>query len=292
MSRALFIHRRFRHPPASAEPIGTSTMPTSAPAGWTRIYSEDFLTPSALGSFVNNPTDDWFLDSSNAYANIIRSYPDGWDTTYGYSLNYASKTVDVLGSYQDAAGVFRMHAHTEVINGVQKSLTASLYPVIKPTAQTNNDKVSQIYGRYSCRFRTVGGFPSSGSRYGTAFFLWPANDVWAEGEVDFPEMGWGDVIRGFIHEIGNPQNNADIITTSTATDSDWHTAVIEWYPTALCLYLNGVMIKKTTSNVPQTPFRWGFQSGGHDGTPAVSVSGDLLVDWVTVESYNGAPVPI
>lgn len=68
--------------------------------------------------------------------------------------------------------------------------------------------------------------------YGTAFLLWPASDVWAEGEVDYPEMGWGGQIKGYVHKIGDPSVNAAIIDT-TVTTSGWHMATIEWLPTAL-----------------------------------------------------------
>lgn len=277
-------------PPPPVPPSTTlkSTMPTTSPSGWRRIYSQDFLTASPVGSFATSSPNDWYLRSSNPYANSLRSYPDGWGTTGNVSLNYASKTVDVAGVDHDALGVFRLRAHTATVDGQRRSLAGSLFAVINPSA-SGQGQVAQTYGRYSVRFRTVGGYPTSGSgpRYGSAFLLWPADDVWANGEVDYPEMAWGGKVGGFVHTIGNPSVNAAVISSNASTDSGWHVATIDWKPTALVFYLDGQVLQTVTHNVPNKPFRWGFQSGGHDGTPADGVEGQLLIDWITVDAWTG-----
>lgn len=273
-----------------------SAMPTSSPAGWTRIYSQDFTTPVARGGFVNSSPDNWFLDQPNPYANSLRSYPDAQPTTGSYSLYYASKTVDVVTEQYGARGVLRTYGHSETINGQVKSLAAALFPVIVPNAPTNDGKVSQVYGRYNVRFRTIGGYPTANGApdapYGVAFLLWPATNRWVEGEVDYPEMAWGSNIKGFVHEINNPSNNALYFSSDKLSEGDWHVATIEWYPTTLVFYLDGQIIGHTTDNVPTTPFRWGMQCGGHSATPAPDTSGYLLIDWMTVDSYNGAVSPV
>ncbi|MCW2810110.1 MAG: hypothetical protein JWP61_568 [Friedmanniella sp.] len=278
--------------PATVGTRPAGVLPASA-AGWKRLYSEDFLTPADRGSFVNSNPNDWYLQSSHPYSRSLRSYPDGWGTTGNVSYNWASRTANVSSTASNAPGVFRVWGHTESIGGTNKSLAGAFFPVIRPDAATNQAQTAQTFGRYSVRFRTYGGYPSSGSgaRYGSAFLLWPANDNWAEGEVDFPEMAWGGKINGYVHQMGQPWNNAHVISTQTPTDNTWHTATIEWYPTALAFYLDGVRVSKVTTNVPQTPFRWGFQSGGHDGTPASTVTGSLQIDWITIDAYDGATPP-
>ncbi len=278
--------------------VRADAVAASTASGWTRIYDEPFNKPANVGSFVNQRPDDWYLKSSHPYATSLRSYPDGWGTTGNMSLNYASKTAGIAGiaaTRYGASGVFQVSGHTETIAGKQQSLGGSFFPVIRPNATSNTAQTAQKYGRYTVRFRTEGGYPTgtaSGAGYGSAFLLWPANDNWSEGEVDYPEMAWGGKIAGYVHEINRPQDNAHVINTMTPTNNTWHTARIEWYPDALVFYLDGVRIKKVTDNVPQTPFRWGFQSGGHDGTPGASVKGKLLVDYITVDAWAGAKAPI
>ena len=275
-------------PTATTSALPASTMPTSSPTGWRRIYSQDFLTTAPIGSFTAARKDDWYLQTTNPYARSLRSYPDGWGTTGNLSLNYASKTVDVVDQDHGAAGVFRLNAKTDTVDGRRRSLAGSFFAVLDPTA-SGNAQVAQTYGRYSVRFRTVGGYPANhaGPGYGSAFLLWPADDTWNNGEVDFPEMAWGNKIGGFVHTIGNPSVNATVMTSTVPTDDTWHVATIEWKPTALVFSIDGTVLQTVTQNVPNKPFRWGFQSGGHDGTPADGVTGQLLVDWITIDAYAG-----
>jgi Glycosyl hydrolases family 16 len=268
----------------------------SAPDGrWCRVYQQDFGTPAPLGSFVNGSAHDWHLRPGHPYADALRSYPDGWGTTGDYSLNYASRTAEVLSEAMGAHGVFRLHGHSARVDGRVEPLGGSFYPVLDPGAADAQQQVAQTYGRYTVRFATTGGYrPTAagayptGSRaaaYGTAFLLWPANDRWAEGEVDYPEMVWGAPISGSVHRIGRPELNADTFTLPTTTDRRWNTATIEWTPGLLVFSLNGTKVRRVTTDVPRTPMRWGFQSGGTHGRPAPDLSGYLYIDSITIDAY-------
>lgn len=284
--------------PASLRTSGSGSCEAAdaAPGGrWCRVYQEDFTTPASLGSFTNKPATDWHLTPDHPYARSLRSYPDGWGTTSDWSLNYASRTTDVVPRAKGAGGVLRVHGHTEEVNGRPQALAGSFYPVINPMAKDGRQQVAQTYGRYTVRFTTSGGYrPTSTGRYpdsteepryGTAFLLWPANDRWADGEVDYPEMAWGAPVAGYVHTIGRPEVNSDDVVTSTSTEGRWNTAVVEWTPGLLVFSLNGVEIRRVTTNVPSTPFRWGFQSGGTFGTPAADLSGYLYVDAISIDAY-------
>ncbi len=277
-------------PPASGSTVPASTMPVSSQSqgSWRRLYSEDFVTPASIGSFVTAKKDDWYLQPAHPYARSLRAYPDGWGTTGNLSLNYPSRTTDVVVQDHDAPGVFRLRAHSAVVDGQQRSLAGSFFAVIDPSA-SGPAQVAQTYGRYSVRFQTVGGRPTTGpgARYGSAFLLWPADDTWADGEVDFPEMAWGGQVNGYVHTIGKPAVNAAVIGSPTTTEGGWHVATIEWRPGALVFSLDGTVLQTVTHDVPTKPFRWGFQSGGHDGTPAPGVEGQLLIDWITVDAWTG-----
>ncbi len=275
-------------------------MPAQAPAGWRRVYGEDFASPVPLGGFTTSSPDDWELTPTNPYARSLRSYPDGWGTTNDYALNYASRTTDVAADEFGARGVLRLYAHSEQVEGRTRALAGSFFTVPYPDAATSDRQTGQRYGRYSVRFRTVGGAgapatpeTTSGSTpdaYGTSFILWPVDDRWETGEINFPEMAWGAPISGFVHQIGRPATNADQFELA-ATSDGWHTATIEWYPGALAFYLDQTLVRRVDHDVPDVPMRFGFQSGGDAGVPAPSTEGYLLVDWVTVEAHDGAVPP-
>ena len=217
----------------------------------------------------------------------------GGERPTDYSLNFASRTADVVPQARGARGVFRLHGHSEQVDGRVQALGGSFFPVINPLA-TDQQQVAQTYGRYTVRFTTSGGYrPDAAGRfdetgepsYGTAFLLWPANDRWTEGEIDYPEMRWGDAIAGAVHTIGRPEVNAVTFSTSTSTEDDWHTATLEWTPDLLVFVLDGVEVQRVTTDVPSTPFRWGFQSGGTLGVPAADLAGYLYVDNVSIDAF-------
>ncbi len=289
--------------PDGSEPqaAAPSPMPQQPSAGWSRLYTEDFTTSVPVGGFVNASNTDWYLAGSNPYAKTLRSYPDGWGTTHDRSLNFASKTADVVHDDFGARGVFRLHGYTPATKGDNSALGGSFFPVLRPGAAASGEQMGQTYGRYTVRFRTVGGFrpdvnggypaDSKLGRFGTAFLLWPVSDKWAEGEVDYPEMPWGAKVAGYVHEIGNPRANGDVFKAPVTTDRAWQTATIEWYPGVLAFYLDGQLIRRVTENVPSTPMRWGFQSGGAVGVPPPDAEGYLLIDWITVDALKGATPP-
>lgn len=287
-------------PPAKAGHAPSAT-PDGAPRGWDRLYTENFDSPVPLGGFTHQDGADWYLEEDNPYASTLRSYPDGWGTTKNRSLNYASKTTDVVEEELGATGVFRLHGYTPTTGEVKRPLGGSFFPVLHPEVDTKEEQIGQTYGRYSVRFRTTGGYRpdetggypegSKTGRFGTAFLLWPVSDNWAEGEIDYPEMPWGAKIAGYVHEIGDPANNSDQFTSHMSTEVGWRTATVEWYPGVLAFYLDGILISKVTENVPDTAFRWGFQSGGTMGVPAADIEGYLLIDWVTIDAYRGAVAP-
>ena len=278
--------------PTCAEPVEASG------GHWCRIYEEDFNTPSARGSFVNAPADDWHVAPTNPYANSLRSYPDGWGTTADWSLNFASRTTDVVAEALGARGVLRLHGHSEKVAGRARSLGGSFYPVLAPDAADEQGQMAQTYGRYTVRFATTGGyrptaagtFPVGSTEpcYGTAFLLWPTNDRWVEGEIDYPELAWGDNPSGAVHTIGRPEVNSDTFAVPATAEARYNTATIEWTPGLLVFYWNGVRVRRVTTDVPTTPFRWGFQSGGTHGTPAADISGYLYVDAITIDAYAPA----
>lgn len=127
--------------------------------------------------------------------------------------------------------------------------------------------------------------PFSGS--GFANMIWPADDVWGNGEIDWPEVQFDSTIEGFIHELGaNPANNALYVDTHIAPTA-WHTAVTEWVPgQRTTLFLDGAKVGENTTHVPTTPHDWRWQAGDNGGTD--SSGGTVRIDWVSQWKMSAA----
>lgn len=235
----------------SGEPVPTTDLP-----GWRLVATEDFTVDAALGQF---PT------KYPAWTNY-----DGLTDTSGNGTYSTAKTVTVHDSVLD------MYVHTE--NG--QPYTAS------PTPPIAAGKWDQLYGRYAVRFRTDA-IPG----YKMAWLLWPeAPKGWVDGEVDFPEADLGGTIAGYAHQVdGDPAINQYAFSTSAST-TDWHTAVIEWSPGKLRFLLDGAQVGVTTDSraVPHVSHYWVLQTetqlGG--GKPSAASVGHVYVDWTAVWSYN------
>ncbi|WP_222192329.1 glycoside hydrolase family 16 protein [Modestobacter italicus] len=239
-----------------AAPVTGPTTPTASPSTdpapvpeWTPLIDQDFDEPAALGEFA---------DVYPGWA----SY-DGWYDTEGPGLYDSSRVVTV------SDGILNEHLHTE--DG--EALVVSITPV--PHVQT--------YGRYEVRFRTD---PVPG--YKIAWLLWPADDNWLNGEIDFPEAGLdpGDVIEGFSHRVNVDEGNHGWTVTTDQSTLDWHTAVIEWRPDSVTFILDGVEYRNTDpGSIPTVPMYWSMQTEA--GDPAASVAGNVQIDYVRAWSYTG-----
>jgi beta-glucanase (GH16 family) len=237
--------------PTSSSPSGQA-MPTAAPAGWKRTFSEDFTTNAALGQFPN----------SAAYSSKWTAY-DGFGDTSKNGTYSSSKVLSVAG------GLLDMYIHTE----------GSTHYVAAPGVNGWN---GQTYGRYTVRFK-ADAIPG----YKTAWLLWPTSDDWNEGEIDFPEGDLDGTIAAFSHcaNVGAPQNNCAYFSTN-AKYTSWHTATTEWTKGKVSFYLDGALIGTSTSNIPTKPMRWTLQTETElSGTPPPNSSaGHVSVDWVTIDS--------
>jgi hypothetical protein len=249
--------------PARADSAGGETAaPTSSPAGWTPLYTQDFNTNAALGQFGNVYGSAW-----NGYSGVTDTSGKGT-----YEPN------QVL-SVHDSALDFYIHTS----NGVH--MVAAPLP---------NGYNGTTYGRYSIRYKTdvIPG-------YKIAFLMWPTSDNWNNGEIDYPESDLGGNTFYGASAIAGSYNNGnmswDPSKPYTPTNaSTWHVATTEWSPGSIKFYWDDALIGQTqnAAGVPTTPMRWTLQAETNlDGAvvPATS-SGHLLVDWVKAWTYTpGSP---
>jgi beta-glucanase (GH16 family) len=238
---------------SGADPSGQA-MPVGDIPGWHQIFTDDLTTNVPLGSFPSAVSSKW------------GAYPDGWHDTSGHGTYMPSKVVSVQN------GVMSLHVHTE--NGVH--MVAVPYPLIRGDSSNNG----QLYGRYAVRFRAD---PLVG--YKTAFLLWPDSKVWPrDGEIDFPEGKLNGTISAFMHRQGGTSGRDKDAYSTSSTYRSWHTAVIEWGPSATKFILDGATIGTSTNRIPKTPMHWVLQTEtALDGTvPSDRTAGDVQIDWVAV----------
>ena len=232
-------------------------MPVGDLPGWHQIFAENFNTPAPLGAFPGS-----------AYGNAFTVYPDGSPDTAGNqgapSRYFPSKVVSVNN------GMLNLYLHST--NGTP--MAAAILP---------NLPGNHLYGKYTVRFRA-----DSLAGFKTAWLLWPDNNNWPhDGEIDFPENDLNGTINAFMHREGASSGSDQDAFSTNATDSSWHTASIEWTPSAVRFILDGQLIGTSTSRIPDTPMHWVLQTESClDGCPSPATAGNLQIDWVVAYALN------
>lgn len=224
----------------------------SAP-GWTEIFAENFDTPVPVGKFPGA-----------AYENRWMSYA-GFADTSGVGWYDPDEVISVHD------GALDMYLHT--LNG--RPLGAAPIPLV------GGEWGGQLYGRYVVRFRSDN-LPG----YGAGWLLWPDSNVWAEGEIDFPEGGLDGEIHVNQHCIGDPETKCLSLNTEVAFSDGWHTTVIEWLPTGVRYFLDGVLVAISTES-PSIPMHLVLQTATTGVVPDPAVQGHVLIDSVTISQWGG-----
>jgi hypothetical protein len=223
--------------------------PTTEPAGFTRIMTENFATAAAAGTGTGG-----FIPT---YANSFQPYNDE-------------------GSYFPRA---MMSAHDGYADVALDGARGSAGTFGSPTNAYN-----RVGGRFSMRAMAL-----DGNGNGTAVIIWPTSDVWAEGELDYPEANFEDSPMVHHHWMTPGQEGSSYNYPTGVSWREWHTYTAEWYPPgkgptpatgSVIYYVDDVPIGTVTQDVPKTAHRFMFQVGNY-GNP-----GHLLIDWVTIASLN------
>lgn len=263
--------------PTPTSPSGQA-MPVGDLPGWKQLFAEDFTVAAPLGSMGASCTNDGGWEAA---ANKIvytgasgakwKTYPDCFTDTY-QKRPYRS---DQVLSVQD--GVLNFYLHP--VNGQPAGANPS--PIIDGVTQY------QTYGRYVSRFKVD---KANLNDYYAAWLLWPQSEKWGvggDGEEDFPEGRLSSTVGGFHHCLSNTANNCGIANTNNAKFTEWHTYVMEWTPMYVKYILDGQVVLNYTNaaEIPNKPMRWQLQAETNTSSPNL-VSGNLIVDWVAVYSYN------
>jgi len=133
----------------------------------------------------------------------------------------------------------------------------------------------QMYGRWEVCART----PVGAETYHSVALLWPdANDWPVGGEIDFMEI----VVPGRQRVDYNLHYGADDKREShhvTVDATQWHSWAVEWTPSRIAVFLDGVEWGETTdvSRFPPRSMHLCLQLDNFGGD--TSPRGELLVDW-------------
>ncbi len=268
-----------------------STMPSSEPAGYTRVFAEDFTTAVPLGGWsvgAAGSSTDGRLATTHPYYAKLNLYPDnqGYKGDLGNGRYYTSKTVSTV-SAPGANGVLDWYWHSETVDGATRALSGWLRPIVAGETQQN-----RLGGRFSVRMRA-----DATAGYGAVQLL--ISDNWPQGgEEDWPEGPSSEApVHGFRH-FADPAATADtsgqyqqqVNTAAGTLWSDWHVYTIEWQPGARMRYLiDGVAVHDSTDRVPTVAMKYVIQSGiNGPSVPPAGASGHLQVDWITIADYTGS----
>jgi hypothetical protein len=229
------------------DPSGV-VMPRSDGGPWERVFSEDFGDDAATGRFESR------------YADRFSVY-HGFADTAGTGRYQAS----TLSTHD---GVLDMHLRTTA-GGTP--LAGGLVPLV------DGQWGGQTSGRYSIRMKSdrVDG-------YGVAVLLWSDDNVWSDGEVDFPEGALGLPAHLNVHCLQDPAQKC-LQYETRASLADWHTYTIEWTPSRMSFLVDGDVIGTTTESIPTARMHLVVQAGSNGGHPPRTAAGSLLVDWLTID---------
>jgi beta-glucanase (GH16 family) len=200
--------------PATTAPTSSTTSSTTspAPAGWHLAWSDEFS-----GSSVD--TAKWNV-RNNTYASNELSI-----------VTNRSKNVSV------ANGVLNLTAQREQYStgSTTRDYTSGYLDSI--------GKFSQRYGRWEMR----ASLPASKG-------MWPA--FWLRSNTALPELDIMEAVGGVgttvhtIHQSTNgdkAKSGYEYTFPAGETAQGWHTYAVEWDPTAVRFYVDGVMVRQRTS---------------------------------------------
>jgi beta-glucanase (GH16 family) len=252
-------------------------MPVGDLPGWHQVFTDDFTVTAPLGSFSGCSTTTSTTSTCSGLPAGVKekwwAYPDGWHDTTKNGTYYPSKVLSI------GNGVLDMYLHTE--NGVH--MVSAPVPRIPGAVGAEG---GLLYGRYTMRFKAD---PLHG--YKTAWLLWPDSEIWPQdGEIDFPEGNLDGSFCAYMHHQGGTSGSDQDEYCTSATYTSWHTATIEWLPSSVTFLLDGVVIGKSTSAIPDTPMHMVLQTEtSTDGTvPADSTAGHVHVDWFAAYTPTGS----
>jgi hypothetical protein len=257
---------------STSDPSG-QPMPVGDIPGWHQVFADDFTTAVPLGGFSACGLEGPFCSglSGTPYDNTWFAYPDRMSGTPTSGTYYPSQTLSVQSSMLD------YYIHTATINGTTYHMIDAPEPNIPGGVAPGG---GLLYGRYIVRARW-----DALNGYHASFLLWPDSGIWPyDGEIDFPEADFNSTtVAAFMHRQYATCGCQQDSYAASVNAQQWHTYEIDWLPSAVSFYLDGSLIGKSTSNIPNTPMHWVLQTGTSFSapTPGAATAGHVQIDWAS-----------
>lgn len=274
-------------PPFSGGGTAASVaMPATEPVGFTRVWSEDFMTPVALGGITplgwDAGGDAGRMPVGHPYRGRIKAYVDnqGYAGDQGNGRYYSSKVLSMHNNAPGANGVLDHWVHYETVDGVSRMLGGWTVPDI-PFGE------DYTFGRWVIRIRADPAQHIGGAHLTISRNNWPA-----DGERDFPEGQFNESpVKGYNHFAQTPDTFELIPGLPGTTWNEWHVHIIEAIPGRTRYFTDGVLVKESTDRVPTGSHQYvTFQSGisAQVGTlPAPGTQSHVQIDWATAATWTG-----
>jgi hypothetical protein len=158
------------------------------------------------------------------------------------------------------------------------------------------------YGRYEFSLGVDVQGSDGMDKWWLASLLWPMSDAHCDGEVDFPEFTPGDNANLWQHihgmprakptdpcvdKSGNPVNpqNTCYSKGGLGTSSGWHYYTIDWKPTGITYYRDGVQVGLSNCSNPDVEMRYTLQLVTLNRMPTANSYGHVYMDWLRIYKY-------
>jgi hypothetical protein len=235
--------------PASTDPIGIWTGVSATftvPSGATRVHVVQVGAVAAAGS--DTQVLSTMCDYERGYVSQVASIRYAWGTADPIqSDEYNGSAVDLSKWGLFGAGIGEITGCSPGLSGnglrcASQTTEGGGYLSVTGTADGVTGGLwsrqrAFRYGRVEVRERAVP-LSSSGQPYIAVPLLWPANDDYTHGEIDFAERAVGDpTVKLFVHHDGT-QTSCSFATDST----QFHNYAIDWEPTSVTWYVDGVQV--------------------------------------------------
>jgi licheninase len=137
-------------------------------------------------------------------------------------------------------------------------------------------KSGQRYGRWEVCARSAGSSPG----YHSVLLLWPDAEDWPlGGEVDFMEAvdASRQAVEGWVHYGHDDRRDGGTVVVDA---TQWHAWAVEWTPSRITMFVDGVPWWSTTATAtfPPRAMHLCLQVDNFGGD--VSAGGQQQVDWV------------
>ena len=141
----------------------------------------------------------------------------------------------------------------------------------------------QTYGKWEVRARM-----DNGKGHVPAMLLWPESERWPiDGEIDIAEFA-SPVRNESSFTVHYGTDNRQLQYSSAGDFTQWHIFGVDWQPTYIKYYLDGVLKYKITNPeaIPHTPMHLALQVDSGDGfwspSPDANSVSTLQVDWARI----------